>query len=278
MNALFLDEHRCKCGKLLLKGVFFDGTLEIKCKKCGVINSIGQTKLTDDAAHYLLIVNDHGVITNASDSACQILGYSKDELVGKFFTKIDPTIPVELGKKMFGPELALKNDNHFRLDTIHKSKDGKSIPIIAYFKLHQCPDKGKYLLLSVELKNIPGDRKIDDKNVSKFIDNQCDFYFEVDKNGMGEYMSPSVEKLFGFSQETVIGKNYFDYVPAERRAESKKLFEHFSANKQPYRMIHREGVDANNKTINTDLYFTPKFDEFGKFTGYRVLGWIIKNS
>ena len=103
MNTLRLHEHRCVCGKLLLKGIFFDGSLEIKCKRCGVINTIGTIKLADDATHYLLIINGHGDIINVSDSACRILGYTYDEFISKHFTEINPTMPKEIGKKFFGP-------------------------------------------------------------------------------------------------------------------------------------------------------------------------------
>ena len=102
MDKIFLNEHRCKCGKLLLKGVFFDSVLEIKCKKCGEISKIGSIKLVDDATHYLLIINDKGIISNASDSACRILGYTYEKLIGKNFTLVNPTMPKEIGKKFFG--------------------------------------------------------------------------------------------------------------------------------------------------------------------------------
>jgi PAS domain S-box-containing protein len=276
MNALFLNECRCKCGKLLLKGVFFDGTVEIKCKKCGTINSIGRTKLTDNEAHYLLVINSQGLIANASDSACHILGYSQNELIGMFFTKIDPTIPVELGKKMFGPELALKKDNHFRIDTVHKSKDGKSIPIIAYLKLHEMGEGEKFLLLSAELKNIAADSKIKGEDVPKFVDNNCDFYFEIDKNGMGEYMSPSTEKIFGFVPANLIGKNFLSHIPADARGLHQERFAFFSSKAQPHRIIYNN--EFNGVPVNVELFFTPKLDEFGKFIGYRVLGWLVKNS
>lgn len=87
MDTLFLSEQRCQCGKLLLKGVFFDAALEIKCKKCGRMNIIGSIKLTDDKFHYLLILNEKGIVTNVSDSACCVLGYTYSELIKKPFTQ-----------------------------------------------------------------------------------------------------------------------------------------------------------------------------------------------
>jgi len=280
MNTMFLNEHRCKCGKLLLKGVFFDGTLEIKCKRCGGINKIGTLKLTDDAAHYLLIINDQGIITNVSDSACKILGYSYEELKGKNFTLINPTMPKEICQKFIGPLSVLKEDNFFELDTVHQSKSGKIIPVSVLIKLYQSTDEEKCGLLSVSLKNVKvaGDDKTFGKKTLNFLEHSCDYYFSMDKNWIAESMSPSVETLFGFHPEAVIGKNYLDFLPEETKEKTKQTFASFSANCQPFRIVNVGGNDAQGKPVMSEQYFTPNFNDNGKFVGYRVLGWVIKNS
>lgn len=82
MDNFFLNDHRCQCGKLLLRGIFLDGALEVKCRRCGEINKIGRLNLTGDDVHYLLIIDDKGTITNASDSAFRILSRGDNELIG----------------------------------------------------------------------------------------------------------------------------------------------------------------------------------------------------
>lgn len=273
MPDLFLNEHRCVCGKLLFKGIFFDGTLEIKCKKCGTINKVGQIKITGDKSHYILMIDSNGIISNISNSACDILGYTSNELIGKHFTQINPSVPKEIGKKFLGPKSALNENNYFRIETFHQSKDGKKFPVVILLKLYQPTKKERYLLVSVKLKN-----KTDNKKTSEFFVNACDFYFEIDRDGIIEYISPQIKKLFGFSQKKVIGKNCFDFIPAKTRTRSKKIFKHFSANEQPYRVAHDVGKDARGKIMHNELYFTPKFNDYCKFCGYRVLGWVIKKA
>lgn len=233
MDILFLNEHRCKCGKLLLKGVFFDATLEIKCRRCGKINKIGRIQLINDDTHYLMIINDQGEITNISDSACRILGYISDELVGKHFTEIDPAMPKEIIKKFFEPTSTLNEENYFQLDTLHQTKGGKKIPTVILLKLYSSDQQKRYVLISTKLKNCVDESQPLAPNELKFLDNACDFYFDVDKNGIGEYVSPSVEKIFGLSQKAAIGKSCFDLVSPETRTEAKKNFEYFSAKEQP---------------------------------------------
>jgi PAS domain-containing protein len=86
-----------------------------------------------------------------------------------------------------------------------------------------------------------------------------------------------MEALFGFSPERVLGKNYFDFTPPETREEFRKLFQHFSANFLPFRIENKAGLNSERKIVRNELYFTPKFDDAGSFSGYRVLGWVIKN-
>jgi phage FluMu protein Com len=39
MDNSFFKEYRCDCGKLLFKGYLAVATIEIKCKRCGRLNS-----------------------------------------------------------------------------------------------------------------------------------------------------------------------------------------------------------------------------------------------
>ncbi len=38
LRMVSLEEYRCRCGKLLFKGHFLAGEIEIKCKRCGKIS------------------------------------------------------------------------------------------------------------------------------------------------------------------------------------------------------------------------------------------------
>ena len=117
-----------------------------------------------------------------------------------------------------------------------------------------------------------------EKKYSEFVNNACDFYFELDNLGRGTYVSPSMKEYFGVSPEDIFGKNFFDFMSAEQRKEAKEVFEHFCAKQQPYRRSNTFGARENGRIIYYDVYFTPKFNDVGKFIGYRVLGWIKNKS
>lgn len=277
MNSLNLNNYRCECGRLLLKGIFFNGTLQIKCRKCRKINNIGFIKKINDNLHYVFITDNNGVIVNVNDSACQILGYNRDELIGQNFTLINPNIPKELIKKFFGVNSELNEENYFKLDTNHKTKDGKIISATVFLKLYKTKGNEKYFLILARLEKPENDEKpLIENNDSKFFDNACDFFFDIDKNGTIEYVSPSIEKSLEFLQESIIGKNCFDFIPVDRREKDEETFNHFCSNRQSYRVVQDIILNKKGKIVDNELYFTSCIDDYGNFIGYRVLAWIKK--
>jgi PAS domain S-box-containing protein len=257
-----------------LKGIFFDATLEIKCKKCGIINKIGHIKIPDQKSNYGLIINKAGNITNVTQTACDVLGYSYDELVGKHFTQINNTLSNEIGQKFFGPDSVLSENNYLRFDTFHLAKNGKLIPITVDLKLYKPNEKDRYVFVLANLKNINKDiNDIKDPD-SAFVCNACDFHFDIDNKGTLIYLSSSIKGIFNFTDEARIGKSYFDFVPEHKKQEAINTFQFFSVKKQPYRASGQLGFTTKGRILNIELYFTPNFNDYGEFIGYRVLGWL----
>jgi len=269
-STLLLNEYRCSCGKLLLKGIFFDGTLEIKCKRCGEFTKIGNSKLTEDSIHYLFILNNKGTIINASSSACTALGYPHNELLGAPFSAINPSFSNELQERAF---LVLTKNNYIQLDTIHKSKSKKDVQVLQLMKLYTPSPSEKCILLSAQVNKTPIDSSAQAQKESAFAGSACDFYFDIDAQGIIEYMSMSFESFFGFSPESSVGKYYFDFLPISELMERKKTFVHFSSLEQPFRALESIDLSQSGREMHCDLYFAPTHNEGGEFVGYRVLGW-----
>lgn len=276
MEDIFLNEHRCQCGKLLLKGTFFDASLEIKCKKCGIINNIGDFRLLNDSSHYYLTINKEGIFTSISSFGCEILKYKKDEVIGKHFTFLDPNVPKDFTTKFFTSESILNGDDYFQVETTHRTKSGLNLPVRVLLRVQKINDKEKNVLATVELKEITKIEKKFENCNNKFIDNQCDFYFSVDKTGVITYISPGFSDFIGFSQMEVIGKSYLTLEPVESREEAQANFEYFSSHAEPYKRPSHKNNFIDKKLMYYDLYFTPKFNDRGEFIGYSVLGSFMK--
>jgi PAS domain-containing protein len=141
-------------------------------------------------------------------------------------------------------------------------------------KSYQPVEGEKQVLLSAEIKNTDDEKNISDKNELEFVNNVCDFYFNIDKTGTVEYISQTAIKHIGFTQELIVGKKYFDFISEEDRSESKKIFENFVANGLPYKIVGKTITSDKEVVLDNERYFAPKYNEMGKFTGYCVLVWL----
>ena len=227
----------------------------------------------EDDSHYTLIFNDKGYLIFISPNASRVLGYAPDELIGQSLAKISPESSPKFWGRFFGLKSVLKNDNYFIINSKHLSKTGLSFPVRVYFKLSENIQGEKNIIALVEFKKNEESLKFE----SSYSYNHCDFYFDIDKYGIAEAISPSAEKLFGFTEEFCVGLNYFDGLPVEERQEAKKTFQHFATKNLPYRSIFNFGQDLKRQPINVEMYFAPNINEMGNFVGYRVLGWLQKN-
>jgi PAS domain S-box-containing protein len=272
MNNILLKEQRCSCGKLLLKGIFLQANLEIKCKKCGKISQIGSLRQCANDRQYLLVVDSRGIIANADTAASSFLGYSHDELLGKHFSEIDTYLPKEIGEKLMPPNSILSPDDYFQIDSYNLTKEGQKLAVNVLLKLYKPTSEEVYVLASVTVKN--EDMQVTSKNT--FREHACDFYFDLDKNGICKAMSASIEELFGISQKVGIGANYYDFVAEDKKIKTIERFQYFVIKEQPYRILDHIGIDSKGNTTCSDLFFTPNFNSDGKFIGYRVLGWLKK--
>lgn len=269
MDTYLIEDYRCSCGRLLFKGMLLGGTIEIKCPRCSRLNRLGTIHLLDDRSRYLLIINDHGKITNISNSASKILGYDPDELIGQDFNYINPTIPREIGPKLIEPGGPLTEHNHFRIDTFHRTKSGKKIPVTVSLRLHRSPQNKIYVLVMSVLRNIY-DQPLPKQTSSNMIVEGCDFYYDIDAEGRLEYLSPSIKSYRNIT-ENYLGRFFWDFPWVSDPEDKKKIFQHFASARKPFRIKNNPLVD-----YDIDQYYTPRFDDNQKFLGFRILGWVVK--
>ena len=275
MPNTLLKEQRCECGRLLLKGIFLQASLEIKCKKCGKINKIGKIKKNDDSVCYVLVFDEFGNIVNADEAASVVLGYDHEELIGMHFTDIDGSVTKEMANKLMPPQSILADDHNIQVESFNKTKDGKNIAVNVFLQLYKPTNNERFVVASVSIDDVvgscgaKGDKKL-------FIENSCDFYFDIDKSGLARHISQSVETLFGINPRTALGSSYLDFLPAHKREEATQRFNYFAARSEPYRILDNLGLDVNGKITHTDLFFAPNISQDGQFIGYRVSGWLRK--
>jgi PAS domain S-box-containing protein len=97
-----------------------------------------------------------------------------------------------------------------------------------------------------------------------------DFIWEVDRDGLYRYTSPSVEKILGYTPDELIGKMHFYdlFVPEFREELKTAAFEVFSA-KEAFQAFPNPNTSKDGKVVHLETSGVPVLDETGNLVGYR---------
>lgn len=275
MDSTFLHEYRCDCGKLLFKGLMITSHIEIKCSRCGQLKTIPGIVGNFSVDHfYTLLVDEYGNILNASQSIKDVLGYDKEEMQGLQIQDINPTEPPGLFERMWQ---AIKDDpsTTFRYGVFHKRKDGKMIPLDARIKLFTLGDKDFILCIfdqpnKEKENNQPTE---DTSQFSGFVDRSCDLMVDLNPKGVITFISDQTKDWFGYEPNEMLGKSLFDFYTTEKAGEIREYVKNSASNRQPFRIIDNHMIDRNGGEVIFDSYVIARYDDAGRFVGYRAINW-----
>lgn len=99
--------------------------------------------------------------------------------------------------------------------------------------------------------------------------NTMDWVWEVDKNGRYTYSSQRDLDLFGVSQDEVIGKTPFDFMPEEEAKRIAEIFLEIAANKAPIIDLENWNIGKDGNLICLLTNGVPILGSQGELLGYR---------
>ena len=71
------------------------------------------------------------------------------------------------------------------------------------------------------------------------VESTSDWIWEVDVNGRYTYSSPQVFSILGYNAENMIGKSYFDFLPAKNKASAINFFQNAVRKKKAFRCFRK---------------------------------------
>ncbi|HMK54627.1 MAG TPA: PAS domain S-box protein [Methanobacteriaceae archaeon] len=147
-----------------------------------------------------------GHFTEVNDVACQVLGYSREELLQMEPADIDNQATV---KKIpqFMKEIIERGEATF--ESVQVTKDGRELPV--EINSHRFQQRGQDMILSIarditERKRAQNALKESERKFRKIFENVQDVFYQTDNNGTITEISPSIERYSGFTPQELIGK------------------------------------------------------------------------
>jgi PAS domain S-box-containing protein len=121
-----------------------------------------------------------------------------------------------------------------------------------------------------ERKQMEDTLRESEKRFREVAENEQEWIWEVDAEGIYTYASPVVEKMLGYKPEEVVGKKHFyDLFHPDKREEMKKAAFDVYNKKQPFREFLNLNLHKDGTPVWLSTSGVPMLDKEGNLRGYR---------
>ncbi len=173
--------------------------------------------LIDQSNDAIFVIDpETGRILDANNKACSSLGYRREELLSMHVFDFATTLPDHFFWKEHAQEV--KKKGHLILEGQQRRKDSTILPVevnISYISL----GKNNYMLSVVrditERKQAEEALRRNEEYFRSLIENALDTITILNRDGIISYESPSIQRVFGYKPEELIGKNAFEFIHPE---------------------------------------------------------------
>lgn len=174
-----------------------------------------------------------GLIIDANKEAEEILGFSRQEIIGWHFSKLHPPEDIIFYQKMFERVVkegrtTISGENLYLL-----SKNGRKVPVSLSTNIISVG--GKKLIQGVfrdisRLKETENALRREKEKIERYLDIAAAIIVVLDDSGKVSLINSLGAEVLGLRPDEIIGKNWFDnFVPERLRPEVKLVFKRLIA-------------------------------------------------
>jgi PAS domain S-box-containing protein len=231
--------------------------------------------IVNSAGEIMLIHNIDGEIIGLNDRACELLGYQKDDLLGKKIHEIAGEAS-EIYHKLLS---IMGDDEPMIYEAMYRCEDGSEIPIEASITHYDDPiDGDAVLVLARDLTAKQADQRellASRQKLDLHIESTPLAVIEWDTHFNIRSWNPAAEQIFGFSADEVIGKNAAGTILPKQFDEQAKVILQQLLNESGGVRSTTENITRDGSSIVCEWYDTPLVDPSGKVLGIASLAMDI---
>lgn len=187
-----------------------------------------------------------GKFVDANDSFLQLFEFSRAEVIGHTSTELNMWTPEER-KKLIQQQLASGGLRDFELQA--RSKSGGIKNILFSSKPIELEGETHHITTMIDIterKRAAEELKSNERRFRAVVENAWDTVLFVSPEGIATYVSPSIERVLGYSSSEIIGRNGFELVHPEDLAQAQAMTAHELAHPAQaftfeLRMLHKNG-------------------------------------
>jgi PAS domain S-box-containing protein len=195
-----LDKYKSKREKEAMEKQIVDSLQEYRA----LINGMSET---------VWIISLDGELIDVNNSAIRQLGFSRKELLELGLNGIDNYLSSEEIYDLFRN---LENQTFQIFQTIHKTKDGKNIPVEISSSLIKFQGEKAILIIARDISDrIEAAKKIEisEKRFKSFLNSTTDLVQLEDENGIIVFANNVFLREFNLKENEIIGKRLLELIP-----------------------------------------------------------------
>ncbi len=218
-----------------------------------------------------IIIDESTIISLANKEFEALSGFSKQEIEGRKSWTDFVAFDSELIKmqqyhyqRKINPDSAPKRyEAHF--------KDKKGAVRNVFISVDVIPGTGKIVASFLDMTELKQTQEALEKSEEKYrllAENSSDIIWSTDADLRFTYISPSVEKILGYSQEEAFSLSFGQSVtPATYRMVKEKYLDLKAGKIKQTLTLELEQISKKGAVIQTEVSVTPVFDRNGKLAG-----------
>ncbi len=222
--------------------------------------------LVQNSTDWFTILDEDGIIKYVTPTIERLTGFKVEEVIGQpglsFIHPDDLEFIAEATDKAIHHEPGATPITEFR----HKCKDGSYITIET-FGNNQLNDPAVQGIVVTcrdvtERNRVQAELRKKDEQFKRLVQNSSDLFIILDKNAVRTYVSPSIERITGFTVEETVGRTSFEFLHPEDAAKMKEMMITDMKNAGAsvtfdYRHKHKNGSWVEMSAIGTNLLYDP---------------------
>jgi len=209
--------------------------------------------------------NLNGIVTSWNEGAAKIFGYTEAEMIGQSITKIIPTDRLEEETEILRRLRSGERIEHFETKRI--TKDGTELDISLTISPIK-DSRGTVIGASKIARDVTERRKIEEVNawLAAIVQSSHDAIISKTMDGIVTSWNNAAQKLFGYTQDEMIGQSITKLIPDDRLDEETQILTRL---RKGERVEHFETkrVTKSGKVLDISLTISPVKNSMGKIVG-----------
>jgi PAS domain S-box-containing protein len=156
-------------------------------------------------------MDPQNILVYVNNAACRDTGYSREELIGKDFTFLNPLATKEIMKLIWDK---LRKDGSFTAEAVHRRKNGTLYPVeivTSYIKFSGKEYSCGFARDISDRKSSAEEMRLRLEQLRQIIDLVPSYIFAKDIDGKFLLANKALAEVFGLSPEEIQGKKDSDY-------------------------------------------------------------------